>query len=477
MPFKKLLYGFLICSAVLNLQAQEKFYATMDANDAIALQQKFPNEVQIIDSKNLQSAVYITENAAEFLHKNILTHGPGYIFKANKENALQAINFIKTENKVLNFSITEDVLVNQAINMVNTENIKNHIQILENYGTRRENTAEGTQASNDLKTKWENMIVASGRTDISVRLVNHVSTPMPSVVLTITGTSFPDEYVIVGGHLDSFSNVSQAPGADDDASGIATITEMFRILLDMNFKPQRTVEFMAYAAEEVGLVGSSEIASDYSANSKNVISVLQLDMTNYKGSSKDIYLATDPLYVSNDLNLFLIELMTHYNSSGTHTFTYGNTLCSYGCSDHASWAAQGYDAAFPFESAFGQHDPNIHTAGDTLAFMGNNVNHSAKFAKLGLEYIIESAKSEVLAVQDVQKEDVKIYVENKILKYQAGKNVIDNVSIIDTSGRNLLQKNHLPSIGQVDLSHISSGFYLAVFKTKDGKIFTKKFIL
>ena len=72
----------------------------------------------------------------------------------------------------------------------------------------------------------------------------------------------------------------------------------------MNYKPAKTVEFMAFAAEEIGLVGSSEIAQDYALNGKNVVSFVQFDMTNYKGSSKDVYLTTDP-YNSNDLNLFL----------------------------------------------------------------------------------------------------------------------------------------------------------------------------
>ena len=43
----------------------------------------------------------------------------------------------------------------------------------------------------------------------------------------------------------------QAPGADDDASGSATILEVFRTMMKNRFEPDRTVEFHAYAAEEV----------------------------------------------------------------------------------------------------------------------------------------------------------------------------------------------------------------------------------
>ena len=51
--------------------------------------------------------------------------------------------------------------------------------------------------------------------------------------------------------------------------------------------------FMAYAAEEVGLRGSQDIANTYRSQGKNVVSVLQLDMTNHKGSAQDIVFITD----------------------------------------------------------------------------------------------------------------------------------------------------------------------------------------
>ncbi len=453
----------------------KEFYATTDAQNAKDLKAIFPEKVEILEINNQQAAIFLTDDAANYLHKNVLTHGPGYVYKSSREEAISAINKTKKANKVLAFSITEDAAVNTAISKVNADNIKNHIQILENYGTRRHTTAQAQTAAQDLKTKWESLISASGRTDVSVRIVNHSGTPMPSVVLTINGNIAPDEYVIVGGHLDSISSSAQAPGADDDASGIATITEMIRILLDITYKPEKTVEFMAFAAEEIGLVGSSEIAIDYASQNKNVVSFVQFDMTNYKGSTKDVYLTTDS-YNSNDLNLFLIELMEHYNASGSHAFTYGNTICNYGCSDHYSWAENGYDAAFPFEASFSQYNPNIHSSNDKLSNMGNNAAHAAKFAKLGLEFIIETAKSTTLATNEISANDLVFYIDGQTLNYKY-KGDLQQLQIVDTSGRKVLDRNNLLSLGKIDLSGLQKGFYLAVFKGKNGKIMTKKFIL
>ena len=68
-----------------------------------------------------------------------------------------------------------------------------------------------------------------------------------------------NEVIVIGGHIDSISLArasGTAPGADDDASGIATITEVARVLLQADYRPARTLVFMGYAAEEVGLRGS-----------------------------------------------------------------------------------------------------------------------------------------------------------------------------------------------------------------------------
>lgn len=383
-----------------NLSSQSKkkmFYATMQTRDAQGLKINHPNDIKIIRSLNGFSAVMLNSNAAEELHHKVLVHGPGFIYQPNKESALTTINNnskIASKSQVISnlisYSITQETLVRQSLDLVNNINIATQIQELENYGSRYHTTATARQSVLDLKTKWENL--ASGRSDVSVRIVNHTSTSMPSVVMTITGSEKPEEYVILGGHIDSTArggNNDNAPGADDNASGIATITEAARVLFEMNFTPKRTIEFMAFAAEEVGLRGSNEIAVDYKNRNVNVVSYMQLDMTNYKGSSNDIYISTDS-YNDDNLNNFLVELMNFYNASGPHKLTYGTSQCNYGCSDHYSWAQQGYDVAFPFEASFNQSNPNIHTTRDTFDRSPTpNATHAAKFAKLALEFLIE----------------------------------------------------------------------------------------
>lgn len=387
----------LLCFSFSNTYSQEKmFYGTIETNDALRLKKIAPTDIKIISSKNGFSAVKLSDFAAEKLHHMILTHGPGFIYESSEKDALKTINSFqnkKAKEQRTSYTITESQLVNQGLNLINNTNIANHIAELENYGTRYHTTQKAIQSVQDLKQKWQAM--ANGRSDVSIRIVNHNSTSMPSVIMTIQGSELPNEYVIIGGHIDSVSpeRDTNAPGADDNASGIATITEVARVLFQMNFQPKRTIEFMAFAAEEVGLRGSKEIAQDYKNRNINVLSYVQFDMTNYKGSAKDVYISDDS-YNSSTLNTFLTNLMDYYNASGNHQFTYDYTRCNYGCSDHYSWAQQGYDAAFPFEASFNDSNPYIHTVNDRSSrFPTANATHAAKFAKLGLEYLIEVAKN------------------------------------------------------------------------------------
>jgi hypothetical protein len=403
---KMLLTGMLCLLSVtlpLSLTAQNNtkessFYATVQAEDAVEFQKLYPNSVSIYATVDGISAVKITEKVAHELHEKVVAHGPGYVYMSSLEEAVQSIQKATQLKKAkatltaADFTIDQDALVSQALNLVDNLKIDATIKKLVSYGTRYHTTNAAKQSVQDIKSTWESL--GTGRSDVTVRLVNHTSSTMPSAVMTIKGSTYPDEYVIIGGHIDSTnpSNNNNAPGADDDASGIATITEAARVLMAMGFKPARTIEIMAYAAEEVGLRGSKEIAKDYRARNVNVLAATQFDMTNYKGSPQDIFIINDT-YTTPLLNTYLMQLMDHYNASGPHKLVYSTTKCNYGCSDHASWKAEGYNAAFPFESAMNTSSPYIHTANDIHenAPVPQSV-HAAKFAKLAVEFLIEVAK-------------------------------------------------------------------------------------
>ena len=418
----------------------------------------------------------MTPKASHKLHDRILVHGPGYVYKSSYTSALESLSTPRmTRKDPLAYTITENQAVNEVLEVINTQNIEDQILELQAYGSRHHTLNSGTQAALDLKTKWETIISDYGRADASVRLYNHSSTNMPSVILTIEGADLPEEYVITGGHLDSTSSpIGNAPGADDDASGIATITEAVRSLFEMGFVPKRTIEIMAYAAEEVGLVGSDEIAEDYSNNGINVVSYVQFDMTNYQGSANDIYFITD--HTDNGLTNYLTQLLDFYNGSGSHAISYGTSLCNYGCSDHASWDDKGYPAAFPFEASFGQHNNTIHTPADIYSLSGN-ATHATKFAKLCATYLIEVSKSAtVLQVPSFSNETVRLYSQKDQLFYQIEEGIdFSHLAIFDVHGRKVWeQQADFTLNGFVSITDIATGVYVVTLSSETyGKVTRK----
>lgn len=260
-----------------------------------------------------------------------------------------------------------------------------------NFTNRYHLHPSGTASAHWIRDLWAGY--AAARPEVTVALWEHpvAVTPQPSVVLTIPGTTLPDEVVILGGHQDSTRSgcstnpACVAPGADDDASGIATLSEVIRVVLDSSFQPQRTVQFMAYAAEEVGLRGSGAIAQAYLDAGSQVVAVFQQDMTGYKGSAEDIALISD--FTDPELNAFTGGLLSAYQPELLWT----TTACNYGCSDHASWNTRGFRASFAFESRFGQHNGAIHGANDTVATLGGSAAHAAKFARLAVAFAVEAS--------------------------------------------------------------------------------------
>jgi leucyl aminopeptidase len=279
-------------------------------------------------------------------------------------------------------------VVDQLIPLVSASQIVSTINNLTSFGTRHYKSNGGVQAANWLRNRWATL--AQGRAGATATLFQHAGWAQPSVLLTIPGDEAPGEVIVIGGHLDSINSQggtnSSAPGADDDASGVATLTEVARLILGQNIRLRRTVTFMAYAGEEAGLRGSDAIAKDYRARNVNVAGVMQLDMTNFDGSPHDIVLITDN--VSAAQTDFLSTLAARY----VPQFPVARDRCGYACSDHASWTRAGYPAVLPFEATLTTHNPNIHTPNDTLAVSGNNANHAAKFAKLAIAYVVEMAQ-------------------------------------------------------------------------------------
>ncbi|MCW5803901.1 MAG: M20/M25/M40 family metallo-hydrolase [Deltaproteobacteria bacterium] len=315
----------------------------------------------------------------------------GFIVHDSYDDAMLALQAAPQPRQVA-YTIDRGSVVTAVLPQLDKARILSTIRELSAMPNRYYQSPHGAAASVWLRDRWRSF--AAHRPDVTVELVDH-GWAQQSVVLRIPGGAKRSEVVVLGGHLDSINarrrgDDVRAPGADDDASGIATLSEVVRVLLASDYRPERTIEVMAYAAEEVGLRGSQAIARDYQRRGIDVVGALQLDMTNYKGSDRDIWLMKD--FTNAAQNDFVIKLIETYTGA-----TYGLDACGYACSDHASWYRTGVPASMPFEARMRDANRAIHTVEDTAETCGDNAEHAEKFARLAASYAIEMGKGSLAA--------------------------------------------------------------------------------
>lgn len=112
-------------------------------------------------------------------------------------------------------------------------------------------------------------------------------TELHNIVAIKKGQSQEERLIIVNAHYDTiavsrdgkfnYKDVNtEAPGANDDASGVAALLEMARIIAPL--ETEATIQFIAFAGEEQGLVGSTLYAQKMKQQRKNIEAVLTLDM-------------------------------------------------------------------------------------------------------------------------------------------------------------------------------------------------------
>ncbi|ABG38935.1 peptidase M28 [Paraglaciecola sp. T6c] len=123
----------------------------------------------------------------------------------------------------------------------------------------------------------------------NLRLKNTISQATShNVLATITGSKYPDEYVLVGAHWDHFGTKQTADGdiiyngAVDNASGVAGTLEMARMLkAQHDVKPfERSILFINFTAEETGLIGSEQFSKGDIIPTKKMVALLNIDGMN-----------------------------------------------------------------------------------------------------------------------------------------------------------------------------------------------------
>jgi hypothetical protein len=201
---------------------------------------------------------------------------------------------------------------------------------------------------------------------------HHTVDMAPNVVAERTGTTRPDDIVILIGHLDDLPSSGPAPGADDNASGSAMVLAAAEAMACYEF--EATVRFILVTGEEQGLHGSSAVADTMVADGESPIAVLNGDMIGWEGDGTPTVEDLDVNY--NAASEWLATLFTEVAADyGTGLAVNAFSCPSMTYSDHAPFWAEGWSALCGITDNHGFCGqagtyPDYHEDTDTIANCG-----------------------------------------------------------------------------------------------------------
>jgi hypothetical protein len=225
-------------------------------------------------------------------------------------------------------------------------------------------------------------------------------TPIVSrnILVTKSGSESPESLVIVGGHYDSWSYLSsyenpneQAPGANDNATGIAGVLEIARLLEPQSF--EKTFVFACFAGEEVGFGGSSHYSLVLGDQDIPVRFSLIIDMIGYQEAPSLWYVNIDAGGPYLDDAYRTAQLGMRYSDHLRPFLSFG----AYG-SDHITMGFRG-PAVAVYESA-GYLDPFFHTPWDVLDSL--DIPYATEILKMCLASAVDAAKPSTVGIRQTE---------------------------------------------------------------------------
>lgn len=216
---------------------------------------------------------------------------------------LIVIIFVSNTAIYAQYNTHNDSVITAAISLINADSVEYQLQWLQDMGTRFMISDNHKDVAEQIKARFESYGITEVRldsfqcyTNINYGILQYDTTTWQyNVEAKIIGSVYPDEEILLMGHYDNVQLNSDpeifTPGADDNASGTVAALETARVLMAMDFQPERTIVFLATGAEELmnfGDAGSEHYAAEAEAAGTNIWGVINNDMIAYDDGSNVI---------------------------------------------------------------------------------------------------------------------------------------------------------------------------------------------
>lgn len=278
----------------------------------------------------------------------------------------------------------ENTTIREMMNQVDMDSLEATVQYLQDYQSRMWNSDNAFAASDWIAGRMEALGLEVEQQPFYASTWYGSGQAAPNVIGIQRGTLYPDVYVVCGSHFDSFAYSGNCPGADDNATGVASVLESARIMTQYDF--EYSIIYCAYGCEEMGLYGSEAYASRCQQEGMEIIGYFNNDMNAYLNPGDQIHIdliypnSVAPIgnYYMNVAGVYFPELpVRHVN------FNEGD-------SDHTSFNNHGYMGIYPFED-YQNYSPYIHTSNDLIGNSANSFEMSQQYCRMNIGCLAEIA--------------------------------------------------------------------------------------
>lgn len=363
----------------------------------------------------------------------------------------------------------ENPTIREMMDQVNMDSLRATVQHLQDYGGRFFNSDGAYAASDWIAAKMEALGLEVEQQDFSISSWVGSGPAAPNVIGIQRGTLYPDVYVVCGSHFDSFTwdvlyGGNDAPGADDNATGVASVLESARIMTQYEF--EYSIIYCAYGAEEEGLYGSEAYASRCQQQGMEIIGYFNNDMNGYLWGDvihiDCIYpnsVAPIGDYYMNVASIYFPELpVRHVN------FNEGD-------SDHTSFNNHGYMGIYPFED-YQNYSPYIHTTSDLIGTSVTSFEMSKQYCQMNIGCLTEIANLYVdpTSVGETACDEALVYpnpVEGELTIKAEG---IQRVVIYNAMGQQVTNMEAKTPNLSIPMNNYSQGIYTIQVVTSNGVI-------
>ncbi|QRA42524.1 M28 family peptidase [Chryseobacterium cucumeris] len=360
--------------------------------------------------------------------------------------------------------------------MVTQTNISTNLQEFAGFGIKKTGTTANNNAFDWLKNKY--LSYGYTATNMSEDSFTYGSSTSKNLIITKTGTVYPNKYVIICGHYDTIVG----PGVSDNGSGTSIILEAARIL--KNVPTEYSIKFIHFSGEEQGLVGSNHYVNNVAyQNGSQVLDIkLVLNIDQVGGlignNNNTITCERDTGGVSS--NNAASTAVTQELMNCTTLYSPLQTNLSYAySSDYMPFEAKGYTITGFYETI---QSNNEHTVSDTFANLDPVYVFNVGKAAVGAlqHFAVASTSSNLLSTNEssVQKsgEAIRIYPNpaKDLVTVEFQEKVKHfKVEVNDMAGNNVL---NLENQEKINISGLTNGIYTFTVTTDKGNT-TKKIII